>query len=158
MSQEHRQKCLEVKSRECIVCGSTENIEVHHLDGDAENHDIGNLEPFCRDCHRSVHNADDGYEEWTEKINPDLGTKRFSLRLTAERRELLENAAAVISGNPDDDPPNSVVIDAALTHLIESKQNLDQAVNKHPPEVVKDCCDTSVLGLEYETQVESHWR
>ncbi|ELY59285.1 hypothetical protein C492_11120 [Natronococcus jeotgali DSM 18795] len=52
-----------------------------------------------------------------------MGTDRTTLRLSDERKQLLEDAAGIVVDGPEDDPPRSDVIDAALTHLIESEQN-----------------------------------
>lgn len=85
-------------------------------------------------------------------------TKRTSLNLTDERQRLLEEASEIVANGPDDDPPMADVIDAALTHLVESEGNLDDVRGKYPPQQVKDCCNTSVLGLRYRTSIESRWR
>lgn len=50
------------------------------------------------------------------------------------------------------------VIDAALNHLIESEENLDDGRDRYPPQTVKDCCNTSVLGLKYRMSIEQKWR
>jgi len=52
----------------------------------------------------------------------------------------------------------SDVIDAALTHLIESQENLEDVRDRYPPAEVKDCCNTSVLRLRYRTSIDSTWR
>ncbi len=44
----------------CIMCGATENLLVHHLDGqcrgtDSPNHALENLATLCRGCHQRVH-------------------------------------------------------------------------------------------------------
>ncbi|ELY73667.1 hypothetical protein C488_12733 [Natrinema pellirubrum DSM 15624] len=57
-----------------------------------------------------------------------------------------------------DDPPMSVVIDAALTHLVESEQNIDDARGEYDPETIQAIANTSVIGLRYRTSVESRWR
>ena len=54
-------------------------------------------------------------------------TKRTTMRLTDERQRLLEQAKAIVAAGPSDDPPNSDVIDAALTHLVESQENFETA-------------------------------
>lgn len=84
--------------------------------------------------------------------------KRTSLNLTDERKRLLEEASEIIANGPDDDPPMADVIDAALTHLVESEGTPDDVREKYPPQQVKDCCNTSVLGLRYRTSIESRWR
>jgi hypothetical protein len=83
---------------------------------------------------------------------------RTTLRLSDERKQLLDEAARIVADDPADDPPRSDVIDAALTHLIESETNLEEVRDKYPPQQVKACCNTSVLGLRYRTSIESKWR
>lgn len=84
-------------------------------------------------------------------------TKRTTIRLTDERQRLLEQAKDIVASDQYDDPPNSVVIDAALTHLIESRENLDDARGELEPTMIQQF-NTSVLGLRYRTSVESRWR
>jgi len=78
-------------------------------------------------------------------------------RLTDERQRMLDRAKDVVAAGPNDDPPNSVVIDAALTHLLESRHNLDQARSEMDPTTIQKF-NTSVLGLRYRTSIESRWR
>ena len=85
-------------------------------------------------------------------------TDRTTLRLSDERKLKLDRASEIVAGGPDDDPPMSDVIDAALTHLIESEDNLQKVRDRYPPQEIKDCCNTSVLGLRYRTSIESKWR
>lgn len=85
---------------------------------------------------------------------------RTSLKLSDERVQLLEEAAEIVADPTDDtdDPPRSDVIDAALTHLIQSAKNIDEARNEYPPNVIKDIANTDVLRLYYRTDIESPWR
>jgi hypothetical protein len=85
-------------------------------------------------------------------------TDRTTLRLSDERKRKLDRASDIVAGGPDDDPPMSDVIDAALTHLIESEDNIQKVRDRYPPQEIKDCCNTSVLGLRYRTSIESKWR
>jgi len=87
-----------------------------------------------------------------------MSTVRTTLRLSDERRRLLDQAKEIVASDPSDDPPMSDVIDAALTHLIESHENLDDVRDRYPPQEVKDCCNTSVLGLRYRTSIKQKWR
>ncbi|WP_090622091.1 DUF7386 family protein [Natrinema salaciae] len=84
--------------------------------------------------------------------------KRTSLKLTDERQRKLDRASAIIAEDEYDDPPMSVVIDAALTHLLESKENLDSARNEFNPEMIQTIANTPVIGLQYRTCVESRYR
>ena len=85
-------------------------------------------------------------------------TDRTSLKLNDKRKRLFEQASQIVAGDSTDNPPRSDVIDAALTHLIESHQNMENARKKYPPQTIKDCANTSVLGLRYRTSIESKWR
>ncbi|MUW14023.1 hypothetical protein GJ633_04630 [Halorubrum sp. CBA1125] len=58
----------------------------------------------------------------------------------------------------DDDPPMSVVIDAALAHLVESEENIRDARDEYDPVTIQDLCNTSVVGLQYRTRIKSRWR
>ena len=84
-------------------------------------------------------------------------TKRTTLRLSDERQRLLDEAKEIVADGQYDDPPNSDVIDAALTHLIESRENLDTARGELDPTTIQQF-NTSVIGLRYRTSIESRWR
>jgi len=84
-------------------------------------------------------------------------SRRTSLKLTDERERQLEKASEIVASGPDDDPPMSVVIDAALAHLIQSKENISEARDKLDPVVIQQF-NTDVLGLQYRTRIESRWR
>ncbi|MDB9235355.1 DUF7386 family protein [Halorubrum ezzemoulense] len=85
-------------------------------------------------------------------------SRRTSLKITDERERQLEKASEIVAAGPDDDPPMSVVIDAALTHLIESEENIRKGRDQYDPETVQHLCNTSALGLQYRTRIKSRWR
>jgi len=87
-----------------------------------------------------------------------MTTDRTTLRLSDERQKLLDEASEIVAADPADDPPMSDVIDAALSHLIESRENLDKVRDRYPPDEIQDCCNTSVTGLRYRTNIKSKWR
>lgn len=84
-------------------------------------------------------------------------SRRTSLKLSDERERQLERATEIVAAGPDDDPPMSVVIDAALAHLIQSEQNIRDARGELDPETIQRF-NTDVVGLRYRTSVESRWR
>lgn len=43
------------KEQKCIICGATDNLHVHHKDGNHNNNDINNLVWLCSKCHHDVH-------------------------------------------------------------------------------------------------------
>lgn len=87
-----------------------------------------------------------------------MTTDRTTLRLSDNRKRLLDQASTIVASDPADDPPMSDVIDAALTHLIDSHENLEDVRDQYPADQVKQCCNTSVLRLRYRTSIESKWR
>ena len=85
-------------------------------------------------------------------------TRRTSLKITDERERQLERANEIVASGPDDDPPMSVVIDAALAHWVESEENIRTAREEYDPVTIQELCNTSVLGLQYRTRIKSRWR
>lgn len=41
------------RDKKCEICGSTDNIDVHHVDGNHKNNTISNLMWVCRKCHNT---------------------------------------------------------------------------------------------------------
>lgn len=87
-----------------------------------------------------------------------MTTDRTSLSLTDDRKRLLEQASAIVAADDHDNPPRSDVIGAALTHLIESENNIQAAREDGAEPTAIQQFNTSVLGLKYRTRVESRWR
>lgn len=89
---------------------------------------------------------------------PSMVTDRTTLRLSDERKQLLDQASAIVAHGPNDDPPRSDVIDAALVHLIQSESNIRDVRGKHDPQTIQEIANTDVLKLHYRTSVDSEWR
>ena len=81
-------------------------------------------------------------------------TNRTTIRLSDERKRLLEQAGEIVASGPTDDPPMSDVIDTALTHLVESHENMNELRGEVPPTTIQQF-NTSVIGLHYRTTIES---
>ncbi|AVP39972.1 hypothetical protein HOV17_gp08 [Halorubrum pleomorphic virus 9] len=84
-------------------------------------------------------------------------SRRTSLKITDERERQLGRASEIVASGPNDDPPMSVVIDAALAHLIQSEANIREARDEIDPTIIQRF-NTDVLGLRYQTRIESRWR
>jgi hypothetical protein len=41
--------------KRCALCGNTDHLEVHHVDGNHANNAAGNLTCLCRECHKAIH-------------------------------------------------------------------------------------------------------
>jgi len=75
---EYREICFEHKPERCVVCGATENVVVHHADGDRSNNCLANLIPLCRHHHSKVHSGvkDDGLAPYVDML-PEEQTTPF---------------------------------------------------------------------------------
>jgi hypothetical protein len=51
----YRTRCFRVWGRSCVICGGTDEIAAHHVDGDPANLTSSNLVPLCPRCHGKVH-------------------------------------------------------------------------------------------------------
>lgn len=83
---------------------------------------------------------------------------RTTLRLSDERKRLLDQASEIVASGLGDDPPRSDVIGAALTHLVQSEENVEDTRGDVDPETIQQLANTDVLALQYRTSVDSRWR
>jgi len=86
-----------------------------------------------------------------------MATDRTTIRLDDDRKRLFDRASTIVARDDHDDPPRSEVIDAALTHLIQSRENLDDARDELAPQTIQQF-NTDVLALTYRTHIEERWR
>lgn len=89
---EYRMKAIEEYGEECKACGDTEDVVVHHKDGDGNNDHISNLIPLCSSCHQKVHGGNDELSELVEELGkrPRKAVKT-SIQVTTELADLLHN-------------------------------------------------------------------
>lgn len=50
-----RKAILERDGEECVICGTREELHIHHIDGDNTRDDPGNLVTLCEYCHARAH-------------------------------------------------------------------------------------------------------
>jgi metal-responsive CopG/Arc/MetJ family transcriptional regulator len=86
-----------------------------------------------------------------------MSTDRTTIRLDDERKRLFDQASAIVARDEHDEPPRSEVIDAALTHLIQSRENMDDARDELDPRTIQRF-NTDVLALKYRTSIDERWR
>jgi len=82
------QRCAPGGPRICGFCGSTENIDLHHIDGFEEHVETGNIMYSCRSCNVrvGVQMAYIGLGRPTRQMNPATqGAKSLAQWLTAVR-------------------------------------------------------------------------
>lgn len=121
----YRQKCIEAKGTECVVCGSDEgdDIVIHHVDGIRFHNELENLEPMCESCHRKVHEGADGYEDWSEQLmeHPDNTT---TIRITKASYHELQKRAEDVGAETFQE-----IIDHLLKETTE-EISLDEAIER----------------------------
>ena len=64
----------------CEICNSDKNLEVHHIDENKENNEIGNLRMLCKSCHSKQHRKID----WHNKVfeaRKRKGFQKFPIEL-----------------------------------------------------------------------------
>jgi len=86
-----------------------------------------------------------------------MATDRTTIRLDDERKRLFDQASTIVARDEHDEPPRSEVIDAALTHLIQSRENMDDARDELDPRTIQRF-NTDVLALKYRTSIDERWR
>lgn len=86
-----------------------------------------------------------------------MTTDRTTIRLDDERKRLFDRASTIVASDEHDEPPRSEVIDAALTHLIQSRENMDDARDELDPRTIQRF-NTDVLALKYRTSIDERWR
>lgn len=83
-----------IEIKECARCGSTEGLEVHHMNLNHDDDTEGNHLVLCRSCHHNLH-----YNNWkledigikTPKISYNAGNIAYYTFTTADiQRELEE--------------------------------------------------------------------
>jgi hypothetical protein len=84
-------------------------------------------------------------------------TKRTTIRMTDERQRLFKQSKDIVAAHGNDDPPSSDVIDAALSHLIESRDNLKAARTDLDPTAIQQF-NIFVLRIHYRISIDSNWR
>lgn len=68
-----RRQVLRDYDQQCFFCETGENVQVHHIDGHAANHDLENLIAVCHGCHMKIHypsGESEKFQEWNDKILP----------------------------------------------------------------------------------------
>jgi len=64
----YREKAIEEYGEECQGCGPTENVLVHHKNGDRADNSLSNLIPLCAGCHGKVHGRSSEYPELVREL------------------------------------------------------------------------------------------
>lgn len=58
----YRETALELYGERCFHCGSSEQIKIHHMDGDHDHDRRDNWVPLCQECHVALHRGAPPYQ------------------------------------------------------------------------------------------------
>jgi hypothetical protein len=70
----YRRICFTHWKKECVICGFSCVVEVHHLDENKKNNAVENLIPLCPNHHRMIHTKKHG--EKTKKLLLEATSKQ----------------------------------------------------------------------------------
>lgn len=95
--------CKYIKHRKdaCEICGSTNNIDVHHLDCNRANNDPKNLITLCQSCHMRVHSKNllAAYPDEVVSVCP-VGEKTvYDISMDSENHNFVANGVIVHNCN-----------------------------------------------------------
>ncbi|QCJ45871.1 HNH endonuclease signature motif containing protein [Haloprofundus sp. MHR1] len=83
-----------VSGEQCTVCGTTEQIRIHHIDGVEANTEAENCVPMCEVCHQRIHADSRDSETWMQydvAVPDDVAASvdREFVRLVCECNQVL---------------------------------------------------------------------
>lgn len=108
MSQHYREKAIGEYGERCQLCESTRNVKVHHIDGDRDNDELGNLLVVCSPCHADIHSPKRvgmPHDRYTNHLPPssvygvseDSELTRCSVTIREDQHEWLKDSPINVS-------------------------------------------------------------
>lgn len=64
MPDDYRETALKLFGEQCLHCGSSDEVKIHHMDGDHDHDRRDNLVPLCQECHVHLHRGAPPYTVW----------------------------------------------------------------------------------------------
>ncbi|KXB06025.1 hypothetical protein AKJ53_01490 [candidate division MSBL1 archaeon SCGC-AAA382F02] len=90
-----KEKIKERDDHRCSKCGSSENLEVHHKDGDFRNNDEDNLATVCKSCHEDRHKKESSPKKKPSSKKPLTPREKGSFATCPTCGKRLANEKAV---------------------------------------------------------------
>ena len=64
----YREKAIREYGQVCQGCGKTDDVLVHHRNGDRSDNSLSNLIPLCAKCHGKVHGRSEEFAELVREL------------------------------------------------------------------------------------------
>lgn len=129
----------------CAICGSIENLCVHHIDGfdenKPENNAVNKMITLCRGCHSNVHAG--------QEIDKDI----------LDSIDYFENSNEMLPGNADVTPSNVIETNCNTYTDTDTNTNThkkEKTKKTFPPtvEMVREYCESRGNGIDPQEFVD----
>jgi hypothetical protein len=113
---------------ECEICGSRNDLQVHHLDQNRDNNDLANLETLCVSCHQRVHAQSLEAVHYDQIVSiEDAGcTTVYDIEMAGENKNFVANGVVVHNCNYSNEK-----FGRELTFIRPSWASTDDAVREN---------------------------
>ena len=131
-TDEWKQIAQMVKERDghkCVICGSTENLNAHHIGYDGDRMDENDIVTLCNRCHECLH---DGIETMREAVSGGvykmLSEKLSDIVLDFYKRSFTKNEGRFEVCNHENFLKLQSVLDKSIKNQIRSNGELADAI------------------------------
>ena len=131
-TEEWKQIAQMVKERDghkCVICGSTENLNAHHIGYDGDCLDENDIVTLCNRCHECLH---DGIETMREAVSGGvykmLSEKLSDIVLDFYKRSFTKNEGRFEVCNHENFLKLQAVLDKSIKNQIRSNGALADAI------------------------------
>ena len=131
-TEEWKQIAQMVKERDghkCVICGSTENLNAHHIGYDGDCLDENDIVTLCNHCHECLH---DGIKTMSEAVSSGvyqmLSDKLSDIVLDFSKRSFTKSGVRFEVCNPENFLKLQAVLDKSIKNQIRSNGELADAI------------------------------
>ena len=131
-TEEWRQVAAMVKDRDgnkCVICGSTENLNAHHIGYDGDRMDENDIVTLCNRCHECLH---DGIKTMRESVSSGvyqmLSDKLSDIVLDFYKRSFTKSGGRFEVCNHENFLKLQSILDKSIKNQIRSNGELADAI------------------------------
>ena len=132
-TDEWKQIAQMVKERDgnkCVICGSTENLNAHHIGYDGDRMDENDIVTLCNRCHECLH---DGIKTMSEAVSSGvyhmLSDKLSDIVLDFYKRSFTKSGGRFEVCNHENFLKLQAVLDKSIKNQIRSNGELADAID-----------------------------